>query len=141
MDIRQCKRCNKIYNYYGNPKCPECLHELDDIFVKVRDLLYKNPNTGIDELCDETGAEPGDVAGWLREGRLILGGDSAKLLTCQACGTPIHAGRYCDRCSGNLAKKIGDSVSTLAPSRVAPKDYTSDKKSGMGIHVDLEHRK
>jgi len=109
MDIRQCARCSKLFHYMGNRNCPECVRALDDIFLEVRNYLDDHPGANMDDVCVACEADEDDVLRWLREGRLILSSESASLLKCQVCGTPIKSGRYCDTCA---AKVIGQLEST-----------------------------
>ena len=57
MDIRNCRRCNKIFQYRGSKYCPSCMLDLDQIFIKVRDYIYENPNATIVDVSQEVGVE------------------------------------------------------------------------------------
>ena len=109
MDIRQCIRCSKLFQFRGNVKCPACVHELDEIFLSVRNYLDDNPQASIEDVCEFCGADEEDVLRWLREGRLILTFECQPLLTCQLCQESIKTGRYCEACS---AKVIGQLENT-----------------------------
>jgi hypothetical protein len=64
-------------------------------------------------LCEASGAEEEDVLGWLREGRLILGGDTAAMLVCENCRKPIKTGRYCDVCAALVRSQLAETAETL----------------------------
>lgn len=139
VDIRNCRRCHKLFNNMGNGVCPDCIRELDDIFVKVRDFLYDNPRASIDEMCEATGATEANIVGWLREGRLIVGGDGPKLLKCEGCGSSIASGRYCASCSYSVQTQLSDTARALQP---PPRDFVRSKEDNeKGLHVDVSRRR
>ena len=70
MDIRNCKRCNRLFQYNGIKYCPKCVLELDEMFIKVRDYLYENKNANIAEVSEATGVEEKVILEFLRDGRL-----------------------------------------------------------------------
>ena len=41
MDIRNCKNCGRLFNYFGKTMCTDCLRKLDD------DFEYKLPNENV----------------------------------------------------------------------------------------------
>jgi predicted amidophosphoribosyltransferase len=112
--IRNCRRCYKLFQDYGTGVCPECVRELDEIFVKVREKLYDDPRANIVELCEDTGATEQDIMGWLREGRLIMGSESARLITCVKCGAPIATGRFCEKCSQDMASQFAGAAAEMS---------------------------
>ncbi len=120
MDIRQCRRCRKLFQYIGNPQCPACVQELDNIFNKVRNYLYDNPRASIEQICDDCGAEESNILGWLREGRLILNDHSAGILPCEGCGASIASGRYCDACAKRVKSDLQSTAQSMAPGSQNP---------------------
>ena len=115
MNIRQCKRCKKIFNYSGNIICPDCIRALDQKFIEVRDYIYDNPDALIETVCEETGAETADIHRWLREGRLMLTNNSIPLLNCKSCGAPIFTGQMCDKCMMDVKTKFQKTAASLKP--------------------------
>ena len=113
MDIRQCRRCRKIFNYISNPNCPNCVRELDEIFYNVRNYLYEHPKSDVAEICEQTDAEEDEVITWLREGRLILTHPENGLLRCETCDKPIASGRYCEACSNEVKKQLESTARKL----------------------------
>jgi predicted amidophosphoribosyltransferase len=114
MNIKQCARCDKLFEYRGNPNCPNCVQELDDIFVKVRNFLYDHPRADADAIHEACGADEEDVLRWLREGRLILSPDSAAALLCQICGEPIRSGRFCESCNAKVINQLENTAQHFA---------------------------
>jgi flagellar operon protein (TIGR03826 family) len=101
MDVRNCKRCGKIYNYTGSAVCGNCLRQEQEDFEKIREYLFKNPNSSTAEVSEATGIELKVISRFLKEGRLEadyirMSDDSA--LTCEKCGKPIISGRFCEGC-------------------------------------------
>ena len=43
MDVRNCKKCGKLFNFTGEPLCPACAKELESKFFEVRTYIYDNP--------------------------------------------------------------------------------------------------
>jgi len=97
LDIRNCKRCNRLFQYNGIKYCPACVFELDEMFIRVRDYLYENEGANIAEVSEATGVEESIILEFLREGRLELKEPSPEL-TCERCDKPITSGRMCKEC-------------------------------------------
>lgn len=97
MDIRNCRRCNKIFQYKGNKYCDSCIGEMDQLFTKVRDYIYDNADANVIEVSQETGVEEEIILEFLREGRLELTSPGMDFL-CERCQEPITTGRYCNKC-------------------------------------------
>ncbi len=136
MEIRNCKRCNRLFQYNGIKYCASCLMELDEMYKKVRDYLYEHPDATIIEVSEATGVEEKIILEFLREGRLELKEPSA-VLTCERCGKPITMGRMCKEClvvlERDLKKGFNESarkVSDLKPDsrRIHVADYIIKKR-------------
>jgi flagellar operon protein (TIGR03826 family) len=105
MDIRNCRRCNRIFQYKGSKYCSSCMIEMDDIFIKVRDYIYEHPEANILKVSQETGVEEGIILEFLREGRLELTSPSLDFV-CERCERPIVSGRYCNECIQELDREM-----------------------------------
>lgn len=97
MDIRNCRRCGRLYQYINSKYCPFCRRELDELFEKVRDYIYDNPDANVMEVSAHTGVEEDLILEFLREGRLELKSPSIGF-TCEWCDRPITTGRLCSVC-------------------------------------------
>jgi len=115
MNIRNCSRCGKIYNYDGFRICPTCRREEEADFQKVKEHLYRYPGANIQEVHEVTGVETNKIIEFLREGRLEVGDESNLLLACESCGASIKTGRFCDKCASNLQKELGQVVGKSKP--------------------------
>lgn len=102
MDVRNCKRCGKIYNYTGSGVCNNCLQQEQGDFEKIREFLFKNPNSSVAEVSEATGIELKVISRFLKEGRLesdyIRMSDDDSSLTCEKCGKSVKSGRFCENC-------------------------------------------
>lgn len=105
MDIRNCKRCNRIFQYRGSKYCPNCMIELDEMFKVVRDYLYDHPEANVIQTSEATGVEEEIILEFLKQGRLELSEPSLAYV-CERCGKPITTGRYCQDCITTLDREM-----------------------------------
>ncbi|NLI60462.1 MAG: MerR family transcriptional regulator [Clostridiales bacterium] len=135
MDIRNCRRCNKIFQYRGSKYCPSCMLDLDQIFIKVRDYIYENPNATIVDVSQEVGVEEDIILEFLKAGRLELSSPGLDYL-CERCDTPIVTGRFCNNCIKDLEREmkkgLGESAQTTKK---------LGKDSNRMYTADLRHKK
>ena len=46
MDVRNCKGCGRLFNYYGGvPLCKTCKDKLEEKFQEVKEYLRQNQHT------------------------------------------------------------------------------------------------
>ena len=115
MNIIQCSLCKKPFQSLGGKICNECLKNLDEQFIVVRDYIYEHKNTNMDVVAEETGIKKQIIMHLLKEGRLILddaSGTGGGLLTCEVCKKPINTGRMCDSCQSKVASSMQKNIST-----------------------------
>lgn len=118
-NIRQCKRCRKLFNYVASPYCSRCIDAIDQEYRTVRDYIYDNPHAGISEISEATEVEERTILQLLREGRLEL--DSASsALKCERCATNIQTGRYCDSCQMQLSNELKSVQQSFAGASDSP---------------------
>lgn len=110
MDIRNCTRCGKIYQYDGFKICPTCRREDEEDFLKVREYLYDYPGANLQEVHEATGVATSKIIEFLRQGRLEVAEDSNLILQCEKCGTSIKTGRYCDKCALELKRELSSAI-------------------------------
>ena len=54
MDVRNCKGCGRLFNYYGGvPLCKACKDKLEEKFQEVKEYLRQNPNTPIQDESED----------------------------------------------------------------------------------------
>lgn len=107
MDVRNCKSCGKLYNYYyGHHYCPACETKLEDTFKEVREYIYNNPNAGIHEVAKEFDISTNLIRTWIRQERLSFSENSMVGIACEGCGETIRTGRFCDKCKQQLTNDL-----------------------------------
>ncbi|NLD49160.1 MAG: MerR family transcriptional regulator [Clostridiaceae bacterium] len=107
-DVRNCRRCGKIYNHIGRlPICLECRKLDDEDFKRVKEYLYDNPGASINQVSVELEISVQRIKGYLKEGRLEIVGEGGNLiLECESCGRSIRTGRFCNECSNGLSSEF-----------------------------------
>ena len=136
MNIIQCKICNKPFQSLGGTTCPDCIAKIDKDFMLVRDYIYDNPSSKINEVSEETGVEKTVILHLLREGRLILDNpDSDGALLCDICKTPIATGRMCKDCKSKVAAEMSNSLSGGKPAPPEKKELKASKHNAK-MHTD-----
>ena len=52
MNVRNCRKCGKIFNYVsGLPICPACRDEAEKKFQVVKKFIRENPRADIREVA------------------------------------------------------------------------------------------
>jgi flagellar operon protein (TIGR03826 family) len=124
MDVRNCRRCRKLFNYIGGqPICPTCQAELEDEFQKVKVYLRENPKASMVMISEENGVSVQQIKQWVREERLAFTEDSPVAIECEKCGTMIRTGRYCKHCKDTIASGMNDAIrkpKTIVPQEKKP---------------------
>ena len=140
-DVRNCRKCGRIYNYIGGaPLCPACKQLEEDDFQLVKNYLYENP--ALTQVSTDLEMSVEKIKRFLKEGRLEITNDDGNLiLECETCGKSIKSGRFCAECERDLAagfrtaakqiKSEIDSLSSTNPRslgiRYLNKDYEKKK--------------
>lgn len=125
MNVRNCRNCGRLFNYVvGVVVCPACRESLEAKFQEVKEYIWEHKGAGITEVSQACDVDAAQIRQWLREERLEVTEHSALFLNCEACGTAIRSGRYCDSCKNGLAR---DLHSVLREGRQQAK--TTDDKS------------
>lgn len=113
MQIKNCKNCGKIYNYYGgNLICPSCQKKLEETFSLVKQYINDNEDTTVEEVSVELHVPVKQIYSWIREERISFKEESLNGITCERCGISIKTGCYCMKCKNELYHSfLGDSKS------------------------------
>lgn len=116
MNVINCRRCGRIFNYIVGPKiCPACKEENENAFQRVKKYVQEHPEVTIVSLAEACEVEPSQINQWLREERLELKSGTGIALPCEGCGAPITSGRYCDKCKHDLAKGFNEAIRSREP--------------------------
>ena len=107
MDVRNCKQCNKVFNYIGGINlCPECVKKAEDKFDDVKRYIYDHPRCGMQEVSTEMEVSVAQIRKWLKEERLSFSEDSEIALNCEKCGKRILTGRFCKVCKDTMTNQF-----------------------------------
>lgn len=112
MGVVNCKICGHIFNdSFGKKICVKCSKLDDEKFLVVREFLYSNPNSKINEVIEGVFEESDidvtaqELIGFVRAGRLILTSENSNIfITCESCGEKIKTGRLCENCRSQFLK-------------------------------------
>lgn len=139
MDLRNCRKCDRMYGYDGIDLCPKCRNDDSAELKLVKDYLYDNPGATIKKVSEETGVEHSKILKFLREEKIEISADSENMiLDCERCGTPIRSGRYCDRCVNELKSEFKNIAQSMTE---AKKPKETPKKTGDRLFVADRHKK
>ncbi len=131
MDVRNCRKCGRIFNYVMGPlMCPACAEEQEAKFQTVKTFIRENPGVGVPEVAKECEVDPSQIYQWLREERLQLGEGSMISLECENCGVSIQSGRLCDKCKRDMVNGMRQASRVEKPVE-APKPKVEDGKNKM----------
>lgn len=110
MEVKNCRGCGKLFNYVSgvNLLCPACTAELEDKFKIAKEFIKENVGATISEVAEKADVSVKQVEKWVREERLVFADNSLVGIECEACGTMIRSGRFCDACKGNMASGFGN---------------------------------
>lgn len=126
MDVRNCKKCRKLFNYSGDPLCPACAKEMEDKFFEVRQYINDNPTATMSVVAEENDIPMQQIKKWVRQERLLFSKESGISIDCESCGKPILTGRYCRECKGKMTDKFS-SVYVEKPAESKPGSKSSSK--------------
>jgi flagellar operon protein (TIGR03826 family) len=126
MDIRNCKRCKRLFNYTDNARfCPACVDAIEQEFQEAKEYIYKHPGVGIQAISEELDIEVAQIKQWIREERLVLSDASDSGITCESCGANITTGRFCEKCKSQLTNSLSGAITR----KEAPAQPQKTKKS------------
>ncbi len=127
MDIRNCKRCKRLFNYTDNSKyCPACMEAIEQEFHEAKEYIYKHPGVNIHDVSEALEIEIGQIKQWIREERLTLSSATDGAITCENCGVNITTGRYCENCKKQLTNDLSKAI-VRKPEPVVKKERKSEK--------------
>ena len=128
MNVRNCKRCRRLFNYIsGQPLCPACREEMEKKFQEVKKYIQDNRNCTIGQVSEECDVEEGQIRQWVREERLEFGEGSVAGIACETCGTPILTGRFCEKCKASMIS--GLQAAGRRPAAAQPKPAQREQVS------------
>lgn len=132
MNVRNCARCGRMFNFVANEQiCPNCKKKEEDSFQKVKEYIRDNPNCGLKQVSDECEVSAKLIKQWIKEERLEFSGGGGITLNCESCGAPISTGRFCDKCKAAMMTGLKDTAKSMAPKPAPQAAPKKDDKGGM----------
>ncbi len=125
MDIRNCKNCNKMFNYIGKPICPTCEKLLEDKFQEVKKYVKEHPEAPITMVAEENDVSVNQIKRWVRQERLAFSDASMVGLECEKCGAMIKTGRFCDNCKTTMTNNLASAIKKKPEPVVEPRQKES----------------
>ena len=130
MNLRNCPRCGKMFNYVaGPPICDPCRKALEDDFQKVKQYIEENPRASLKQISEECKVTTKQIQQWIREERLMFSKDSPIQLVCEKCGELITTGRFCAKCKYSMANNLNNTFAKPKPALQQP--VKKEPKAGM----------
>ena len=124
MNIKNCRKCGKVFNYVaGPPICQACKELAEKKFVEVKEFVRQNKTANMHEISANCDVEERQVEQWVREERLVFAENSPIKIFCESCGATILTGRYCDKCKKKQANTFEAAGSR--PEKSAPQQQQS----------------
>lgn len=116
MNVRNCKKCGKLFNYaFGPIICQDCMSAQEELFQQAKKYVQDNPGCDIQELSENVEVEISQIKQWIREERLQFSTDSPIRIACEGCGAMIRSGRYCDACKSNMTSGLNNAFGLNQP--------------------------
>lgn len=109
MDVRNCRKCGRLYNYIGGSYrhlCPQCIADLEELFQEVKQYIEENPGVTTPMVSKQFDIPIQQIETWIREERLCIEEGSAIGISCEKCGATIYSGRYCAECKNKIANNL-----------------------------------
>ena len=123
MDVRNCRKCGKVFNYIAGPPICQACRELEEAkFQEVKAFVQECKTAGINEIVEACDVSHNQVNMWIRQERLVFAKDSPIGINCESCGTMIKTGRFCEKCKYDLARGLNSSITPKKVEPVAKKD-------------------
>ncbi|HKM05086.1 MAG TPA: flagellar protein [Lachnospiraceae bacterium] len=129
MNVRNCRKCGRIYNYIVGPNvCPQCRKLQEAKFQEVKKFVMENKGSGIQDIAQNCDVEVPQIQQWIREERLVFSEDSPISIECETCGAMIKTGRYCNSCKANTANTLSGSIRKNEISQNVKKELKDNPK-------------
>jgi flagellar operon protein (TIGR03826 family) len=116
MDVKNCRKCGKLFNYMsGLPICPACKEKQEEVFQNVKKYIRENRNADMKEVSEACEVDTAQIKQWIREERLEFTSDSPVKIPCEGCGEMIRSGKYCEKCKKSMANNLSNAIEKPKP--------------------------
>lgn len=111
MNVRNCRRCRKLFNYVIGPYlCPQCREDMEKKFQEVKKFVQEHAHADVRTVSEECDVDTTQIRQWVKEERLIFSDDSAIGIACERCGTTIRSGRFCEKCKIEMTNGFKNAI-------------------------------
>lgn len=125
MNVRNCRRCRKIFNYAMGPiYCNSCKKELEEEFQVVKKYVQDNPGSDIRTVSEACDIDPNQIRQWVREERLYFSEGSNTGISCERCGVMIQTGRFCQRCKSDMTNTFKSVITSAGGNKSVQQNGT-----------------
>lgn len=132
MDVKNCRRCRRLFNYIGGqPICPQCREELEKKFQEVKKYIFDNRGATLADVVDNCDIDEGQIRQWVREERLEFSSGVDIGVRCEKCGTSIVSGRFCEKCKASMINDLQSAGRRPEPEAPAQKASQQDNRNKM----------
>lgn len=132
MNVRNCKKCGKIFNYIAGPViCPRCKEGQEAKFHEVKKFVQENRGADIAEVAEACEVDVKQIRQWIREERLQFADDSPIRIPCESCGAMIQSGRFCDKCKAELSNGFKHTMGMDKPKEPVQKPERKSERDKM----------
>jgi flagellar operon protein (TIGR03826 family) len=132
MEVRNCKRCGKMFQFIGSYICMNCIRQDDEDFRKIKEYVLDHPGVSPVDVSEATGIDIKTISRFLREGRLEAEGLDLAVdesgMVCENCRRPIKSGRFCESCAHNLQQQFKKAAESMEPEKNPKIEKTVAKK-------------
>lgn len=119
MDIRNCRVCGKMFQYVGQPICPNCMKSMEDKLQEVKKYINEHDHVSVREVSEKLDVTVKQIHRWIKEERLMFAPGVDTGVVCTKCGMPIESGTLCKRCKESLKDALTDAYDRSKPKGVA----------------------
>ena len=129
MNVKNCRKCRRIFNYVMGPiLCQNCREKEEEKFQEVKKYVQENRRCGMQEVAEACDVSLNQIQQWLREERLVLSDDSPMGIACEKCGKMIKCGRFCPECVNQMTNSFQSVTNPrqMSSPSMAPKKETKD---------------
>ena len=131
MNVKNCRKCRRIFNYVMGPiLCPNCREAEEAKFQEVKKYVQENRRCGMQEVSEACDVSLNQIQQWLREERLVLADDSPIGIGCEKCGKIIRGGRFCPECVNQMTHSFQSTMSGMRRPGNSYEDQRRDVKEG-----------
>ncbi len=132
MDVKNCRKCGKLFNYITGPHvCPSCKERMEAKFQEVKKYIQQHGRANMTEVSEECQVDIQQIQTWIRQERLQFADDSPIGLPCEVCGKRIGSGRFCPECKDNMMRNLNSAMGKHGVEVISPREIKKAKENRM----------